>query len=297
MLDAIEILSIIGVALGGFSTIAVCCLGQKPFKDFIYDYFINMRWSCLFRCWHNEMIYKEILNNQTLDLPSNNSDKALLRVILSWDPTSPTLPLLCKAIEMRHSGNIFPVYLISRCADTINISETYYIAWKVIDLMNSRIKQNIGSDNVWHLSDTISKISKHIKNITENMPEFIVDINETIPKGKETYQREIMVKIIDKNILSFKESMHKGQSKELLDVLGYMLNFLRNLVSLNCNVESPTKQNDIFGVATQIRIKLLSKINGKIYNNFIDETLLLNSFFPPNFSVDNDVQWVIKCRL
>ena len=62
--------------------------------------------------------------------------------------------------------------------------------------------------------------------------------------------------------LLFKGFMQKGQSKKFLDVLGYVLNLLVKLVSLNFSLNSPVKLDAIFGIATQFRIEALGKING-----------------------------------
>ena len=152
-------------ASGVLSLLLVCCLGQKPFRVFFSEQCKYMWWSRLFRCWHNEWIYKEIRRNRELRQPHDVSDGVLLRVLYFWNPKSRTLPSLCKAIELRHGGQkIFPIDLISRCADTTDISDEYYVAWKIIHLMTDRCVEEIGLDNFPHVGDTISKLDYKSRN-------------------------------------------------------------------------------------------------------------------------------------
>jgi hypothetical protein len=116
MSSATDILSFVAVALGSFSTIAVCCLGQKPFNNFMYGFFKNMIWWWIFRFWYNEMIFNKIVENRCLRKSLNSADEALLLVIYYWNPTSKILPQLCKVLELTHNGNIFPLDLICGCA-------------------------------------------------------------------------------------------------------------------------------------------------------------------------------------
>ena len=292
MTDTSTVLSIIAISIGGFTAVGLCCLGQKPFKDFIYEYFKNMRWSWPFQPWHNKMIYDEILKNHQLAKTQKSTDEALLRVIYHWNPTSLTMPILCEAIHMR-SGQIFPIDIICKCADTIDIGDEYYHAWKVINLMTERCVEVVDHGYFKHREKTIRKLIKNIETMTTNFPNLVVDINTTLPSVTQNHQMEAFKeKIIAEQYTILKTSMKLSHREELLDIFVYILNFLIKLVHISSDAEESNKprQNKLFNVTTQIRIKLAE---AKIlrYTNFVDEEEVKRLFAFPTPSDDNNVQW------
>ena len=88
--------------------------------------FLNSVNICGGREYFDKWIYIDIRRNRELRQPHDVSNGALLRVLYLWYPKSRTLPSLLKAIELRHDEQkIFPIDLISRCADTIDISDQF----------------------------------------------------------------------------------------------------------------------------------------------------------------------------
>lgn len=294
MSDTSDVLSIIAISIGGFSTIGLCCLGQKPFIDFVFECIRNMRWSRLFQRWHNEMIYNEIVKNREYGIPQKSTDEALLRVLYNWNPTSPTMPTLCMAIRARFS-QIFPIDLICKCANTIDIGVEYYHAWQAIYLSTKRCVAVVDGEYVPHRKKTISKLIKDIKTIVTKFPTFTVSIDatqrvyyvETSPRNptddeNSTFRRNT----IEKQFTLLKTSME--HEKELLDIFGWILHLLNKLINISYDVEEPNEnqQNELFDVKTQIRIKITR------YTNFVDEAKVISFFEFPNPSYENAVRWI-----
>ena len=260
-------LGIVGVSLAVFSTVVVCFLGQKPLLTFMCECYKNIWWTRLFRCWHNEMIYHEISENCNRRRPADASDDALLKILNSWDPKSTSLQKLCDAIQLRHQGRIFPIRLIAKCAGTINAGEDYSVAWKIIDLMNSRCIEEIGNDNFPDLAGTVTILAGYVVTITKGM-DLQVDKVVTIFKGNESTQTDRMNEIIEEEKLLLRNAIKSQKTPGELKVLGYILNFLHRLVALNFDAESNVPSTTIFDVPTQFKIEACGTSNGETYTLF-----------------------------
>lgn len=144
-----------------------------------------------------------------------------------------------------------------------------------------------------HREKTIRKLTIHIETMTTNFPNLVVDINTTLPRVTQNYQMEALKeKIIAEQYTILKTSMKLSHREELLDIFVYILNFLIKLVHISYDAEESNKpkQNKLFNVTTQIRIKLAE---AKIlrYTNFVDEEEVKRLFAFPTSSDDNNVQW------
>lgn len=258
-----------------------------------------MWWYRLFRCWHNEWIYRDIQKNRNLGKSHEILDDILLRIIYHWNPKSRTLPSLYKAIELcNYKENIFTIDLITRCALQIDITKEYYVAWKIINLMTDRcVKEENEFNNYPHFGMIIEKMIRYVNKMTESIPLFLVSINKTVKNEDRILFKEI---VIENEKSLFKEFIQERQDKEFLDVFGYILDFIIKLVSFNILQYPQSKLNTLFGITVQFRIEALGKINGKNYRQFLDNVLLNDFFqFPTTNSIDKDsnMKWMIHCSI
>lgn len=290
MSDTSNVLSIIAISIGGFSTIGLCCLGQKPFIDFIFECIRNMRWSRLFQRWHNEMIYNEIVKNREYGKPQKSTDEALLRVLYNWNPTSPTMPTLCDAIRARCS-EIFPIDLICKCGNTIDIGVEYYHAWEAIYLSTKRCVVVDVHEYIPHLKKTVSKLIKDVSTIVTKFPAFTVNIDTTLPVDKTNHEMATFKEnTIAEQYKRLETSMKQSHEGKLLDIFGCILHLLDKLINIRHDVEeqNENEQNELFDIKTQIRIKRT------IYTNFVDEAKVKLFFRFPTPSYEKEVKWIFK---
>ena len=263
-----DMLNIANDPLAVFLRVVWCFLGMKPLVTFMCECYKNIWWTRPFRCWHNDMIYKELLKNSIRGRPADYSDGALLKVFNCWDPKSTNLQTLCNAVQLRHQAKIFPIRLIAKCADTINIVEDYFVAWKIIDLMSSRCIEVIGTDNFPDLKGTIKTLAGYVVTITGGI-NFAVNKTTTICKGNESKQIDRMNELIDSEKSSLRDAIKLQKRPEELKVLGYILNFLLKLVALNHDPEGNVPSTTLFDVPTQFKIEALGKLNRQDYTLFL----------------------------
>jgi hypothetical protein len=152
--------------------------------------------SSIFGSYRYEWIFKEYQIVDILDKSKTDFDSKLLQLLSSWDPCSEKLFHLKDTIE--HTSpqfEVFPLSLICHCIEKLTIDHKHFMAWEIIDLMNSRVLRTAPSF-VCRNAHSYTILIRNLEQIVFKMPNINILLNErNIPNSaiKSMIQSEVRI--------------------------------------------------------------------------------------------------------
>jgi len=220
-------------------------------------------WS-IFGSYRYEWILKKINKAADLNNPIEDYYSKLRYLLNSWNPCSEKLFHLKNAIEEIPHTEIFSLRLIIHCMKSLTIDSKHFIAWEIIDLMNSRILKT---------KPSLLRRHCHVKNleqIASKMPN--IDILTSI-----TLQDKIQNEI-EKAKSSFLSRVEESAFK----VFKIMIRLLENMKSM----DDEGIDDSIYGRSEFYEINFNPKITLVLLffkNNWRINSM--NTLFPVNIAI------------
>ena len=249
MIQTFEIISIIGIVLGGVGALYAICFGGKPFKDCLINLYNNMWWNPIFGSYRLTWLKQYLTQSRYRHRSVADLNDSTLNVLCTTKFESLSineLKITEKIVKnlARYTDEIFPICLI--CYLTKNVSHVQRSYTENYLLFGERTIQ-IPLENykkIWRIIYSLTKSKINISDDDEDIVEtiercqqFSEDLVLTIMNEDEKELLIYVLFFIASLCESLKETAHKYNfSHYTAELKEFIHNNSRNEILQECNI-------------------------------------------------------------
>ena len=167
-----------------------------------------MWWHPCFGSWRYSWLHQKLLQDKTRRNVEENT-QILFAILDSWNPKDSDLSILLNAVEFYGPRTeLFNPEMIYDCISQIKLDHTYFVAWRIMDEMNRRIKTGNATFGL-HSSRNIAQHLHHeIEDFVIRMAPLHVKFSTVLAAVNATREKNIS-KIINEQFLLHLERIKK----------------------------------------------------------------------------------------